>query len=272
MTALLPTPLAEARDEGSFGGKAVQLGAALRAGLPVPPGFALDAPGVDAIVAGDADALAAADAQRARLGGPVAVRSSAVGEDSLDASFAGMHRTLLHVLEERELARAIAAVRASAHGDAALAYRARLGLPATPRIGVVVQRMVEADRAGVLFTRDPLTGRDERVIESAWGYGEAIVSGLVTPDRHRVARDGRILERLAGDKDVELRPDAGGGVGTHAVDAERASRLCLGDDDVLRLHALATACERAFGDDPADLEWAFSAGELFLLQRRKITR
>jgi len=267
-----PIDLVDARDEANCGGKAVQLGAALRGGLPVPSGFALDAECVDAIVAGDAHAITGLRGALARAGGPVAVRSSAVGEDSVDASFAGMHRTLLYVRGDDAVARAIADVHASAHTDAALAYRTRLGLPSTIRIAVVVQRMVAADRAGVLFTRDPITGRDERVIESSWGLGEAIVSGMITPDRHRVARDGRIVERVGGDKDIELLAAPAGGVETRSVDAARAAAFCLSDDDVRRLHDLADGCERVFGSDPADIEWAFAGSDVFLLQRRKMTR
>jgi pyruvate,water dikinase len=268
---IAPIPLVDVRDESAFGGKAAQLGAALRAGLPVPNGFALDSAAVEAIVAGDVSACAAAAEARSRLGGSVAVRSSAVGEDSADASFAGLHRTLLYVGDGDAFREAIADVRASAHTEGARAYRARLGLPATPTIGVVVQRMVDADRAGVLFTRDPITGRDELVIESAWGLGEAIVAGLLTPDRHRVARAGHILERILGDKDVELRAGADG-VEERPVAASRAASLCLSDEDVHCIHELAGACERAFGDAPADIEWAFVGNDLFLLQRRKITR
>ena len=268
---IAPIPLVDVRDESTFGGKAAQLGAALRAGLPVPNGFALDAAAVEAIVAGDVAIYTAAAEARSRLDGRVAVRSSAVGEDSADSSFAGLHRTLLYVGAGDAFREAIADVRASAHSDGALAYRARFGLPATPKIGVVVQLMVDADRAGVLFTRDPITGRDERVIESAWGLGEAIVSGLITPDRHRVSRAGQILERVLGDKDCELRAGTDG-VEQRSVPASRVASLCLSDEDVIRIHELARACERAYGDAPADIEWAFAGNDLFLLQRRRITR
>src|SRR5262245_50754084 len=268
---IAPIPLVEVRDESAFGGKAAQLGAALRAGLPVPNGFALDTSAVEAIVAGDVAIYAAAAEARLRLTGRVAVRSSAVGEDSGDSSFAGLHRTLLYVGDGDAFREAIADVRASAHTEGARAYRARLGLPATPKIGVVVQLMVDADRAGVLFTRDPITGRDELVIESAWGLGEAIVSGLITPDRHRVDRAGHILERVLGATDCEIRAGTDG-VEERPVPASRVKSLCLSDEDVLRIHELAGACERAYGDAPADLEWAFAGNDLFLLQRRKITR
>lgn len=266
------TPLREARDERALGGKAVQLGAALRAGLPVPSGFALATDLVDAIAAADARATELALGALDALGAPVAVRSSAIGEDSARASFAGVHKTVLHVRNAREAVAAIREVWASARTPAALAYRARLGLPAEPKIAVVIQTLVHAECAGVLFTRDPISGADQRVIESSWGFGEAIVSGLVTPDRHRVARDGTVLERACGLKDRELRLGPDGGIEEREVEPARAGVLCLGDARVHRLHDLATACEQAFGRDPLDLEWAFAGEALYLLQRRAITR
>lgn len=128
-------PLAEAHDEATFGGKAVQLGASVRAGLPVPPGVALSAPLVDAVAAGDPSGVAALIAVTDLVGGPVAVRSSAIGEDSAEASFAGQHLTQLNVRDPRRLSEAVSAVWASARSEAALAYRQRLGIDGVPRTG-----------------------------------------------------------------------------------------------------------------------------------------
>jgi pyruvate,water dikinase len=269
MTAL---PLDEVHDDRAHGGKAAQLGAALRAGLPVPPGFALAHEHVDAIVSDDAHGSARyiTDAF-ASLGGPVAVRSSAVGEDGASASFAGQHATVLGVACERTLLAAIRKVRESAHAPSALAYRRKLGLDEAPRMGVVVQRLINADKAGVLFTQNPMTGADERVIEAAWGLGEVVVAGLVTPDRYRVARGGRVLERSAGDKDLAICLRADGGTHETVVDAERAAALCLDDADLAALDQLAARCE-AHCTAPQDIEWAFAGRTLYLLQRRAITR
>ena len=263
------TPLHEIVDDREHGGKAAQLGAALRAGLPVPPGFALAHQHVDAI----ADGASSHDLAHtlASLGGIVAVRSSAIGEDGASASFAGQHLTVLGVTCGQTLVDAIRKVRDSARAPAALAYRQRLGLDTEPRMGVVIQRIIDAETAGVLFTQDPMTGADERVIEAAWGLGEIVVAGLVTPDRYRIARDGRVLERSAGDKDlaIRLRPD--GGTEETEVDPDHAAALCLGTEQLDGLHRLALRCEE-HTRAPVDLEWAFAAGELFLLQQRAITR
>jgi EmrB/QacA subfamily drug resistance transporter len=131
--------------------------------------------------------------------------------------------------------------------------------------------MVDADAAGVLFTRNPMTGANERVIESAWGLGEAVVAGLVTPDRFRISASGEILERTPGRKDIAVRFAPGGGTAEIAVPAEEMDRPSLTDDHLRLLHQLAARCEEYFGG-PQDLEFAFETGELFLLQSRPITR
>ena len=157
-------PLVDAVDDTQFGGKAASLAKSLRAGLPVPPGFALSPEIVEAVFEGDADALTHLRLEFTGLAGPCAVRSSAIGEDSDQASFAGQHVTILNVRYEDDVAGAVLKVRESAHTDSALAYRRTLGLDDTPRIGVVVQRMIEPDCAGVMFTKNPLNGANERVI------------------------------------------------------------------------------------------------------------
>jgi pyruvate,water dikinase len=270
VTAGAIAPLREATDLRAYGGKAVALGAALRAGLPVPDGFALSVAAVDRVAAGsDHDALVAAFD---RLGGPVAVRSSAIGEDSEGASFAGQHLSLLNVTSGAAAIDAVREVRASGHTAAALAYRKRSGVGGEPQVAVVVQRLVHSEAAGVLFTRCPISGRDERVIECAWGLGEAVVSGLVNPDRYRVARGGRVVERTISVKDMMIVPRAQGGTEEVPVDDTRASAGLL-DAQLAALDALASHCERVFGDGGHDLEWAFSDPKtLYLLQRRPITR
>ena len=158
----------------------------------------------------------------------------------------------------------------SAHTDSALAYRRRLGLTGTPRIAVVVQELVDADCAGVLFTRNPLDGADELVVEAAWGLGEAVVAGLVTPDRFRVARDGTVLERVAGEKDVAVTLAPEGGTQEVAISGERTRMLCLDDGRLAALARLAERCERVFSG-ARDLEWAFGGETLHLLQCRRVT-
>lgn len=267
MTAVIVT-LAGARDAASFGGKAVQLGTAIRAGLPVPGGVALSVAAAEAASHGDAGVLRTLRDACPR--GPCAVRSSAVGEDSERASFAGTHLTVLGARGVEEVTAAVRKVVASGRDAAALAYRTRLGLDRSGGMGVVVQELVEADVAGVMFTRNPVTGAAERVIEASWGLGCAVVDGAVVPDRYRLDADGRLLERTLGEKDLYLRP---GGAGTEEVPvpADRIDLPCLGEGELVALHRLAVACDRAFGSDVHDIEFAFRAATLFLLQRRPIT-
>ena len=263
-------PLADAHDEQSFGGKALQLGTAIRAGLPVPDGLALSVEVVEAVGRGDRATRDHVDALCEGLGGPVAVRSSAIGEDSAAASFAGQHATLLNV-KSSTVADAVQEVWRSGWSESALAYRRRVGGDETPRMGVVVQRLVAADVAGVLFTRDPVAGADQIVIEASWGLGEAIVQGLVVPDMFRVSRDGAVLSRRAGYKEVAIRLRDVGATEQRPVDGPLVEALCLDDTMLRALADLATRCEEAFGAGPHDIEWAFESGELFLLQRRAIT-
>lgn len=267
------TPLSAAADPARFGGKAAQLAAALRAGLPVPDGWALGWDEVQALRADPASALEVEAAVRAAVSGcgPVAVRSSAIGEDSGEASFAGAHLTLLGLVGGDAVVDGVRKVHASALDPAALAYRDRLALDGPIRMGVVVQQMVDADIAGVLFTRNPLTGADELVIEASWGLGEAVVAGLVIPDRVRADRNGRVFERVVGDKDVSIRLTCDGGTQEIAVPPGLAAQPCLGDDEVHALHRLVRVCDDVYADRAHDLEFAFAGQRLYLLQRRPIT-
>lgn len=259
--------LSSVTDPSRFGGKAVQLGHALRAGLPVPGGVALAHDAGD-----DLEALARAIAAEVPLARGVAVRSSAVGEDGERASFAGQHATRLGVRSVPGLVQALAEVRASAVTEAALAYRRRLGVGDAPRMGIVVQALVHADVAGVLFSQHPLTGADERVVEGTYGLGEAVVAGLVTPDSFRMARGGAVLEQVLGEKDLMIAYDPeGDGTVEREVEADRVEAFCLCARRLAQLDALTARCEAVF-PGTQDLEWAFEADTLFLLQRRAITR
>ncbi|MEO7847423.1 MAG: PEP/pyruvate-binding domain-containing protein, partial [Arachnia sp.] len=178
------------------GGKAANLGELLHAGFDVPPGFVVTTQAYRAAV-GPARALddvklaglpvdvadAIRQAYRSMSDGPVAVRSSATAEDLPGAAFAGQQDTFLGVQGEDAVVEAVQACWASLFTDRAVAYRQRLGIdPAGVAMAVVVQAMVPADVAGVMFTADPVTGaRDEVVIAAARGLGEAVVSGEVTP-------------------------------------------------------------------------------------------
>ena len=264
-------PLVDADREEMYGGKAVGLGDALRAGLPVPPGIALPVPAVDAIASGEGDATTALREAVRPLPIPLAVRSSAVGEDSAGASFAGQHITVLNVPSADDVEAAVREVWWSANSDSAITYRKRLGVFARPRVGVVVQSLLQPETAGVMFTRNPITGADERMIEASWGLGEAVVAGRVIPDSYRVARGGDVLERRSGLKTFAIRSASNGGTVDEEVATDLVESLCLRDDDLQALSSLADECERVYGAE-RDIEWAFADGRLYLLQCRAVTR
>ena len=264
-------PLAEVSDTSVFGSKAVGLGEAVRDGLPVPPGFALAGPLVEAVASEEDDAIATVVATIRPLGGPLAVRSSAVDEDGADASFAGQHLTLLNVPSADELAHALREIWWSANSDSAITYRKRVGLFTRPSVAVVVQQLLDPEAAGVMFTRNPITGADERMIEASWGLGEAVVAGLVIPDSFRITRDGRVLERRAGLKRIAVRSLSTGGTVEAEVAPELVERLCLDDRRLEELNRLAVRCEEVYGPD-RDIEWAIADDRVYLLQCRAVTR
>jgi pyruvate,water dikinase len=263
--------LIDAHETALFGSKAVDLGQALRDGLPVPPGVALAGDVVDAVAGRDEDAIREVAEAVAQLQGPLAVRSSAVDEDGANASFAGQHLTLLNVRGAEELTSALSEVWWSANSDSAITYRQRVGLFTRPSVGVVVQVLVNPETAGVMFTQNPVTGADERVIEASLGLGEAVVAGLVIPDSFRVSRGGEVLESRPGRKSVAIRSLPDGGTFEEEVAAELVERPCLEDEQLAALNALAGRCEEVYG--PArDIEWAIADGSLYLLQCRAVTR
>jgi pyruvate,water dikinase len=121
-----------------------------------------------------------------------------------------------------------------------------------------------------MFTRNPVTGVDERVIEASWGLGEAVVAGIVIPDHYGVDRSGQVLERTPGVKNVAVRSLPNGGTIEEEVASELVERLCLGDDQLHELNGLASRCEHVYGLG-RDVEWALAGGTLYLLQCRAIT-
>ncbi|HEX4735697.1 MAG TPA: PEP/pyruvate-binding domain-containing protein [Thermoleophilaceae bacterium] len=263
-------PLAEAREHSVFGSKAVGLGDAARGGLPVPPGVALSGPVVEAMASGEDGAIKEVAQSVRSLQGPFAVRSSAVGEDGADASFAGQHVTLLNVPSADAVPEAVREIWWSANSDSAITYRQRTGMFVRPSVGVVVQALLDSDVAGVMFTQNPISGADERVIEAAWGLGEAVVAGRVIPDHYRVARSGEVLERTCGTKQLAIRRAPNGGTVEEQLPAVDAERHCLSDEQLAGLHELATRCEDVYGPG-RDIEWAYAGGELYLLQCRPVT-
>ncbi len=203
---------------------------------------------------------------------PVAVRSSATAEDLPDASFAGQQETFLNIIGVAALLDAVRRCWASLWTDRAVSYRANHGIdPAAVRLAVVVQRMVDAQVAGVLFTANPLSGkRRQAVIDANPGLGEAVVSGATTPDHFVVnTQTGEIIERQVGDKRLVIRATAGGG--TERIEQPAQQTACLTDTQVRALAALGGKVEAHFGM-PQDIEWALDASDqVWLLQARPIT-
>ncbi len=203
---------------------------------------------------------------------PLAVRSSATVEDLPGASFAGQQETYLNVCGEQALLQAVKRCWSSLWTARALAYRARQGIdPATVSLAVVVQTMVQADVAGILFTANPLSGaRDEIVIDAAWGLGEAIVSGLVTPD-HLIAdkATGTIKQVVVADKAVMTAPTSTG-TEERAVEADRRHAQVLDAAQVAQLVRLGSAIEAHY-TTPQDIEWCLAGNQFWIVQSRPIT-
>ncbi|SFS02325.1 phosphoenolpyruvate synthase [Halomicrobium zhouii] len=297
-----------ADDLDSVGGKAASLGELTAAGLPVPPAFVVTADtyrsfiedtGIDVelfevvdVDTDDSQALAAA-AERAQelileTGVPdhvrdeivgayddlghdvVAVRSSATAEDLPDASFAGQQETFLNV-ERADLLQRVKECWASLFTQRAIYYRQEQGFAHdVVDIAVVVQAMVDADTSGVLFTSHPSTGAPTSIIEAAWGLGEAVVSGAVSPDNYVVDRESGDLEEVTvADKKMMYVRDGGETVERAVPDEKREQRV-LDDDDVDRLVTLGERIEDHY-ETPQDVEWAIFDDDVYLLQSRPIT-
>lgn len=298
-------------DIATIGGKGANLAEMTRAGLPVPPGFVVTATafreaceasgirsrlralvgsmepddtarlaataeelrglvqhsGIPATIAGEIRA-----AYAALGGGRVAVRSSATDEDTAGSSFAGMHETFTNVEGEERVLERVVACWMSAYGQRVLSYRASQGLAGEPTIAVVVQRMVNSARSGVIFTADPANGdRGIVVVEAVYGLGEAIVSGSVEPDTYQVAKVGPTLRSARiGHKTFKLVRSAAGGDARVELTGQDAERRVLEDHEVLELAALALRVEGHYGA-PQDIEWAEEGGRWYLVQSRPIT-
>lgn len=208
----------------------------------------------------------------AELGQPaVAVRSSATAEDLPDLSFAGQQDTYLNITSEEMLLQKVVDCWASLWTARAIGYRLKQNVPQENiALAVVVQKMVESEVSGVLFTANPLTGvRSEVVIDATFGLGEALVSGLVEPDHYVVDKPGKkILSKELGAKALSIRTSLHGGVKRVAEQAEE--QQALSDTQILELAELGKRVEKQF-TFPQDIEWALSSGTLYLVQSRPIT-
>lgn len=263
-------PLIEAVEEAQFGGKCVSLGAALRAGFPVPNGFAVDADLVERIAHNDVSTIAEIKKLFDQIGPTLAVRSSAIGEDSANASFAGQHLTSLNIMNADEMILAIKEIYTSAHTQEALAYREKMRVVGYPAIGVALQTLIVSETSGVMFTRNPINNELERYIEASWGFGEAVVAGLVIPDSFRIGNDGELIEKTVGEKDLELVSNPTGGIIEVEITDDKVASFCITDQQLNQLHQLASKCESVYGIG-VDIEWTFSNEQLYLLQCRPIT-
>jgi len=303
-----------AADRAVAGGKGAGLGELHRAGLPVPPGFVVtvpafrramhaadpggtteadmaalsrhDAATIEAATAAirarivaaplPGDVAAAVTAAYAALGAdvPVAVRSSAIGEDTGEASFAGLQDTYLWVSGAAAVLDHVRRCWASLYNTEAVSYRLRQKMPQRDvAMAVVVQQMVDPRSAGVMFTCSPTTGdRSVIAIEGSWGLGSVLVGGEVTPDSFVVSKvTGEIVRRTVSEK-VRLHRQAPEGQGTWSVDvaAGLRSRPCLTDEEIRALARLGSQVERHYGT-PQDIEWAIAGEQILLLQSRAET-
>ena len=285
------------QDLAIAGGKGANLGELVRAGLQVPAGFVvttdayarlvnlLDLKIADRVAGGDGVAVRAsveaaampadiqaaiADAYAGLGAGSVAVRSSATAEDLPGAAFAGQQDTYLNIIGEAAVLDAVRRCWGSLWTDRAIAYRDRIGIEqADVKIAVVIQRMINAEVAGVMFTADPVSGdRKTILVDASSGLGEAVVSGLVTPDHYVLDDAGNVRNFQQGRREVVIRSAAAGGVVREAGGTDDTQRL---PDSVLaELAQLGTIGARHFGR-PQDIEWAYADGQVWLLQARPMT-
>ncbi|ELZ14750.1 phosphoenolpyruvate synthase [Haloterrigena salina JCM 13891] len=201
----------------------------------------------------------------------VAVRSSATAEDLPDASFAGQQETFLNVTEEALLDR-VRECWASLFTQRAIYYRQEQGFDhSAVNIAVVVQQMVDAEKSGVMFTSHPSTGDPTMIIEAAWGLGEAVVSGAVSPDNYVVEREDRSIDVTVAEKKVMHEKDEETGETVESeVPQDKRNERVLSDDEIGALMDLGERVEDHY-DEPQDVEWAIVEGEVYMLQSRPIT-
>ena len=298
------------------GGKGANLGELTKAGIPVPPGFIvttvsyfnfLEEAGLreemgnileplnpddseqllqistkikDAITSAEMPQDIADEIREAykKLGGLVAVRSSATAEDLPDASFAGQQSTFLNIQGEDNVVVAVQECWASLFEPRAIFYRNEYGIDHMQvGIAVPVQRMVQSEAAGVLFTMEPVTNESKITIEAVYGLGEIVVSGEMTPDHYLVDKERfTILEKQIVEQDWQLvkssesDSDVDGANVKLPVSDELRKEQKLSDDEIISLAKLGAKIEDHY-QFPQDIEWAKEGGELYVVQTRPIT-
>lgn len=264
------TRLADA-DQESCGGKAAMLGVLLRAGLSVPDGFVIPEAAPVGGMKITRSIRTEVTAELARLGDPVvAVRSSAMSEDTAEASAAGQYESVIGVRGAASVCDAIVSCWSSVHAPRVGHYWSRAqptATPPAPGMAVLVQRMIAAEASGVMFT--PQQAGDPTRIEASWGLGLSVVGGTVTPDTYEVRPDGSIAHAV-GSKKTRIDLDAErGGLTTRTVDADQQGRA-LDDRIVKTLTELGSRIAEILCG-PQDIEWAVADDAVWVLQARPIT-
>lgn len=204
---------------------------------------------------------------------PVAVRSSATAEDLPGASFAGQQDTYLNIVGEKDVLNAFRRCLSSLFTSRAIFYRCQKGYDCVKvSMAVVVQKMIFPEKSGVMFTVDPvMQNSSETVIEAVWGLGEAIVSGMVTPDHYKVNRKTyETINEFIPEKQKMVVQIKNGGVETIDVPLEKVSARILSDEEIKQLIDLGNKIEQHF-KCPQDVEWGIEDGKIYLLQSRPIT-
>jgi phosphohistidine swiveling domain-containing protein len=260
-------------DRGSIGGKGASLARLAAIGQRVPPFFVVTTAAFDAGMTAElAAAIRDAHQRLIPIEAFVAVRSSAVDEDAIDASFAGMHETFLFVRGEEAVLEAIRGVWDSARSERALAYRREKGLPLEGiRIAVVVQEMIDARAAGVVFTVNPTTADvQEVVVSSLFGLGEGLVSAGLDADTFVVQKSDLSIAAEVVEKPERIVFDRQRGNGTIRTAVDEPMAPSLTNDEVRTIARASMAIERAYGR-PQDIEFAIDAAGLAILQARPVT-
>lgn len=254
-----------ARDVRIAGGKAAALARLVDANFPVPEGFIVT-------TAAEPDLSARLDDVEQQIGSDClfAVRSSGYSEDSGESSFAGQYETVLGVREPGAVSSAIARCFASFSNSRSTTRRASRGAEMQGG-AVIVQRLVDADAAGVAFTIDPVTGVSDRIcIEANFGLGDSVVGGQVNPDGFTVIKKtGEIAERRIGEKLVRSKLGSGGSL-LEPMPEDLVRKASLSDEAIHGVAGIASRVEDYFGQ-PVDIEWAWKDGKIWLLQARPVT-
>jgi len=201
----------------------------------------------------------------------VAVRSSATSEDTATASFAGQNETFLNIKGKYEVVDAVKSCFASLFTARSIYYRIKKGFKHKDvLIAVVVQKMINADKSGVIFSKNPITKENNVVVESVYGLGEGIVSGRISPDTYIVTRKLEILDKKIGEKKIEITRNSEGKNIIINLHDEKSKSQVLSDNEIKKLAEYSIKLEEHY-NKPQDTEFAIDSGEIYIVQTRPIT-